>query len=298
MTEPTWDEGGLTEEETGRLLGSRGPSLTWAVPYRIELERLGDAEVFRPVLPMVGPGALPGWPDASEAPSMLEDFVRLADAPAETILAYARRFGLLGIGVAGVPPTFVRRAFLEPEPVAAWRTLARQTRALLNVAARLRQDESGRVEDWQALLPGRSIVLVGDPSQTQWDAAIKAAPAGVHVFSRINEQQVLSWNLEQLIVLSEVHPRPLWDPSAGRLQLGLGGQGLLGALVLQTVIAIAGLDGLGLCSACGEAYVPTRRPVTGTRHYCARCRSNGAPQRDASAALRGRKRLASRPQSM
>ena len=287
MTGPLWDQAELTDAESGRLRGARGPRLTWPVPYRIELDRVRGAEVLRPELPLVGPGALPGWPDSSEAPRMLERFLRLGTAPSETILIYARRFGLLGLGTEGEPPRYRRRGVLEPEPVAVWRAFADQARAMLNVGARLRMGESGRPDDWLALLT-RPVVLLDTPSQAAWDAAVTRAPAGTLVLTRNHEEQLLSELLGRLVALADIRPRPSWRHDDRRLQLPLEGEGLLGALVKQLVSALAHVDGLGMCSACGEAYVPTRRPAAGRRHYCLLCQEAGYPQRDASAAYRGR----------
>lgn len=289
MTQGDWDLGGLTAAETGRLLGDLAPRQTWLVPYRIELETIDGTEVLRPILPMVGPGALPGWPGASQAPAMLDAFVHLATASTDAILTYARRFGLLGLGLDGGLLGLTRRDFMEPEPVAAWRVLAGRTRAILNVAARLRLNESGRVEDWQAMLLGPTVLL-GNPSQAEWDAAVQARYSATNVLTRAHEQMMLGQILEWLLVLAEAHPRPTWHTIESRLQLTYVGNGLLGALMIQTALACARQNGLAICSSCGEAYVPTRRPVERTRRYCSGCRTRGAPQRDASAAYRDRRR--------
>jgi hypothetical protein len=108
---------------------------------------------------------------------MLEDFVALADADEHKYLEYACRWGLLDLCKEHYAPTshnnncepivpsrthvFVTTAkaaeehretlLSEGEPISAWRDYARFARALLNIAARLHQEEIGTDEDWRTL---------------------------------------------------------------------------------------------------------------------------------------------------
>lgn len=327
VAEPLWEDGGLVDEETGRLLGARVSSADWLVPYQIRLHD-DDGEEALWLADTLGQ-------PVSAAPEMLQEFLGLADAPGEAILAYARRWGLLGLRPEPYRPIEWPFAFERPregqaprvrlwsrrtptlwppspygsstvslgyrhsdvggEPVVVWRDLAGQMRALLNVTARLRQDKSGHPQDWHVLASLVRFTLPPEPTEIEQAAAIAAVDAGIPVVllrpdTIADQRAMVTVILASLLRLAEVGPRPWWGPNEARPQLTLGGHGLLAALVLRLVSAIAGLDALAVCSACGQAYLPKRRPAVGKRHYCTACRQAHKPQRAAEAAYRARRR--------
>src|SRR6266404_3151805 len=114
--------------------------------------------------------------DARPGPELLEDFIRLGDEPDAKIVAYAHRWGVLGIATR-IPP--VRSGPIEgpgrdavgsgmlvqylnttwtplppagSEPVVAWRHFANQARALLETAADVWRGASGKPENLAILL--------------------------------------------------------------------------------------------------------------------------------------------------
>jgi hypothetical protein len=60
------------------------------------------------------------------------------------------------------------------------------------------------------------------------------------------------------------------------------GHTLFGAIGLQVAFALTQQNGVLTCSGCGRFYERVRRPPSGRRQYCERCRADGQPQRDAS----------------
>jgi len=221
---------------------------------------------------------------------ILDEFLLLSDAPNETILQYARTWGVLELCRHNLPAChefslnkYLRfpaplvepktwRTELPPdprqcrplgcEPLATWRFLSRQAKALLNVAANLRWDRLGQREDWAQLL--REGVT---PAQSL-DAHRSCA------------RDVL----EDWLSLGRV--KPAIDDLTGRLTWT--GADLFGELVVQMALAAEGVDGQVYCIACGKPYEPKRRVIRRGFNYCPaeKCQR----QADAERALRYRNR--------
>lgn len=66
---------------------------------------------------------------------------------------------------------------------------------------------------------------------------------------------------------------------------------LLRQAMLSLLRARETANGMALCSACGQAYVPRRKPRAQGRHYCGAC-GHAAALRDAKADYRARRRMA------
>jgi hypothetical protein len=237
------------------------------------------------------------WKDATipsqyarPGPGLLERFIELHGAAPPAIRAYARRWGVLGICKHQLPATHNPEPvpFLSGpmtacrplgwregapwEPLTAWRRYAAQMRALLNIGARLREGQRGRLEDWGVLYPRRDA----HPEKRWWGHQVEADRAGV------------AHELREWLHIGQVALEPAWDEPA-RLTLRIGVPGLFGALVAQLALAIARTDGLAVCSACGMTYLPQRRPDPHRRRYCPPCRRGGAPLRDAATDYRRRR---------
>jgi len=99
---------------------------------------------------------------------MLEDFVKLADAPPERILAYAEQWGPLWLCEHGVhwrlhgPDCYPRTDpdagqwwCWDREYLDHWRKLAAEARAVLKIAQALNSGELPDIDDWKAI-PGQS----------------------------------------------------------------------------------------------------------------------------------------------
>jgi hypothetical protein len=162
------------------------------------------------------------------------------------------------------------------EPLYEWRRYARRARGLLNVAAALHVGRVAAVEDWQAALAGWR-----EPGRPKGLSTVPWWKRSVGADGRVVDMVIDLW-----LFLGNVRPRFSWTDSGS--QLALGGDGLVGALALQLMLAISRTDGLAMCSSCGVPYIPFKRPTAARRRYCSKCRKAGVPLRDAQRALRAR----------
>lgn len=258
--------------------------LTWYLPETVQL--VEDGILWNGQGGSVRPRA-----------DMLEAFLRLADATDDRVLAYARRWGVLGICKHELPfglPLHTDE-FCMPqrwqgwdpprgpggwEPIKSWRDFSRQAGALLRLAAQLHRDRKGQAEDVSTVLSTmpQSLkdtypVVFGQPRET-----IEQQRGFVAAFIR-------EW-----LWLGSVRLDFRWYGHGARIEFGGFGlhYGLFGALAVQLILAISRSDGVVFCSGCGEAYLPQRRPKARQRNYCADC---GRPiaLRDAARAYRRRR---------
>ena len=235
---------------------------------------------------------LDGQLQTRPGPGLLDQFVHLADAPAEHILRYAQRWGVLFLceqhrlptshnprplytAVSGqvtwcVPPRGANGTYWEF--LEDWRHFARQARALLSIAVRLYQEHTGAAADWGTVY--ERMAQTGPPGQGDLAA----------------ERFALTLCVNEWLILGDVRPQFSWIDRHNTVpKITFGGGGLFGALAVQLALAISQTDGLVLCSACGAPYVPERRPRSDERHYCVACRDAGRPARDAARDYRGRR---------
>jgi hypothetical protein len=226
---------------------------------------------------------------------LLMEFMRLADARPETILAFARKWGVLEICQHGLPCTHNRRKVItlfgrwcEPlpyadlenfmEPIIYWYFYAKQMRALLKVASQLEQGKTGAAEDWKILLdPGPGIY-------PRNKAALFEPFFGRTVAEDRTAVRVM---VERWATLGDVRPTL---PLDGEQRFVSFDNTLFGMLAIQVMLAIGRTEGLGFCSGCGEHYAPTRRQTkVSQRNYCPACGKRAA-WRDAKAEQRRRKK--------
>jgi hypothetical protein len=213
-------------------------------------------------------------------PTLLNEFMSLADAPPEAILMFAERYGVLGLSMRGLPLFRPGRmtvvgaiasrlartpygAFLtaEGEPIAAWRYFARQARAILDVAATLVDDRPADDGLWRRVL--------GRP-----DWPVDTAPPRIRTSSEILGRLALGDHLEQMLSdvgsdveaqrhslcaivnewleLGAVEPRVFWIPEWDRARIVIPYYGLFGALADQLSRALSSPRSSVRCSYCGS----------------------------------------------
>lgn len=259
-------------------------------------------------------GKLKIHPDAKRSvlitPSsgMLEEFVALADAEDDKYLQYASKWGLLELckehcepvnhnqnceplvpfrlvvfGTTDRPAKEHREMLLSVgEPIFAWRTRARFARALLNIAARLHEDQVGSDEDWETLHFDEAGFL-------GWNHAERRKETN---FSDIAyERSLIADGVNTYwLQVGGVQPRIYWRTSrpTTAFECPKPYGKLFANLAIQLMMAISQLDSLAICSACGQSYMPKRRPKANQRRYCPECKS--VAKRDASADYRKRKK--------
>ncbi len=233
---------------------------------------------------------------------LLSEFMNLADAPVESILAFARKWGVLEICEHMLPCTHnLRRAFtlsgrwctplIYPdgsqnfmEPIPYWYFYARQMRALLNIATRLKQDMPGLVDDWKIIqVPG-----LGRESEVKKISEETFA----RIFGRAVEDDkvFVRMMLDRWLSMGDVRPNLIWDDEQCAVSFD---NTLFGMLAMQLMLEIGSAGGIAFCSGCGQTYSPRlRRPKVNQRNYCQKC-GRRAALRDAQAARRRRKRAES-----
>lgn len=240
---------------------------------------------------------------------MLEEFIALAEADEDRFMKYASSWGLLELckehrmatshnqncepivpfrtvvfGTTDKAAKEHRKKLLsEGEPIVAWRRYAQFARAILNIAARLHQGEIGSDEDWKTL-HGRAGFLGWDYARErrksknfpdlEWEKSLLAS--GVNFWLGCGGvQPKVSWKASRPIVTFEC-------PKAyGKL---------FANLAIQLMMAVSQVDSVAICSACGQSYMPKRRPKNNQRRYCPNCKK--VARRDASADYRRRKSVA------
>jgi len=247
------------------------------------------------------------------SPSMLNEFIRLTDA--ESILRFAKRWGVLALS-GGVCPRPGRDRLREgSEPVAAWQAYSRRAQALLQIAAALKQDKLGDLKDWN-MFASRIPSSGNGKRSMEWLEAkgrdpMYGMPISVFALGDSPEKTVESargfiageighwldaWKLEKTGDVSDLALR--WNKKQGRWDLQIDYHGLLfAAIALQLALVIAGADSLFACSGCGVPYIRQRerkRPKAGWANYCEQCAKDGVAKRRAVESYRGKKAEAAR----
>ncbi len=237
---------------------------------------------------------------------MLEGFVALATADDAKYLSYACNWGLLELCEEHFMPTShnynckpvvpFRTTVLGPtdkaakqhrkvllsegEPIWIWRDYAAFASAILNIAARLHEGEIGRDEDWKT--------LHGDAGFLGWDYAAERRKR--KRFPDIDFERVLiADGVNFWLECGGVRPKVTWKASRPiiTLECPKAYGKLFANLALQLMMAVSQTDSVAICSACGQSYMPKRRPKTSQRRYCPNCKK--VSRRDASADYRRRK---------
>ena len=262
------------------------------------------------------------------ASGMFEGFLRLAKAPASTILRYAKRWGVLRLCEhdfpAQHPPYYwpscpvdihacTHDIFDNTDPKSPSERADFHLCQPRGVYSRGRYD--GRpwepVEAWrmwaqraQATLAMAAELKEGKiPGEGHWRVAfgLEGIPNDL---GRPRPPQRVEEGWRELIYqlnfwLGAAEVRPFLEYQNGQASMSLGsGWGnspLFGALAIQLALAVSGASGYAVCDECRIVYAPSRTPRTGESHFCTTCRaSRKAPQRNASARYRARIKKARR----
>ncbi len=214
---------------------------------------------------------------------LLTEFIALADAPAERILEYARRYGPFGFCKHGDPRHRLRlegcgaltvsrgtrdEAGQLCEAVQWWRNLACHARALLNAAAQLCR---GKLKPVSLIQLNPALIFA---NRLKWRALLR------------NPEPFVVYGLDLWLRFFQVRPRASYNPRRGRFEIRISGSpALAGALALQIMLALTRSAGIAICSSCGKTFPPSRRPNPHRNSYCESCGIKAA-WRDAQARRR------------
>jgi hypothetical protein len=243
------------------------------VPKQVTLER--------GVLIWRAPGGVLRLEEVVPGKGLLAGFVLLSNESDRAILGFAKRWGMLGHRVQGLPTstTFPWRRPLRSgklvtdshvqwpeneyrESVDEWRFLAAQAGAMITITRKLLAGELGAREEWERVFPGNPNFY--DVKPEKLSIAIEHERAGLILM------------LRQWLAVGDA--RPNIGEHAGRLRISLGGARLLGALAIQLLFAITGAKALATCPGCGRRFEPSGSE----RLFCRQCRKKRMAQRFAA----------------
>jgi hypothetical protein len=245
--------------------------------------------------------------------SMLNQFVRLTDS--ESILRFAKSWGVLCLLDDTVPRPGRVHMRQGIEPIAAWQYYSRRAQALLQIAAALKQNKLGDLNDWSTI----GILVPSSGFTKSHEESLKATisrphfgmPFSVFAMGESPEKNVTlargfiagevgkwleCWKNEQPTAVSDFALR--WNDGQGRWDLQIDYHGLLfAAIALQLALVLADADSLYSCSGCGVPYIRSRerkRPKCGWANYCEQCSKEGVAQRRAVESYREKRAQAAR----
>lgn len=225
---------------------------------------------------------------------LLERFCRIADAPDTTrsVVAFARRWGLLGLCEHGLPNAGCPRHHREArsaehearehpawlwwsgrESFLHWKALALAFDSMLRIGLDLNRGRPGQSLDWQLAAIGLSGDL-GEGVLGDWwvegiilpdpDELTRRTPKGLRS-ARDDYQTLMQW----LIGLS--HLRPQFEPRGRNWNIELASPGSAGnlpaILTAQLLLRVGSSSKQTQCWECSRWFVPRRNQ----RKYCDRC---------------------------
>ena len=263
---------GMMDGDGGSKIGRRVQTALVVRPAVISLDQAGEHLLYDTRVPRVG--------DVPK-PDALDSFVALVGAPAETVLAFARRYGVLDTQPLWEPGVYA-------EPLTKWQYWATRARAILAVAAALHQEEPVPEADWQLIAPARAAYWL---DLYQRNATHLPPEKRVQLSQRITLLEVLN----DLLIDERVRPcfPHLWD---GELMLtnltgwfDEGGLSLSGYLAIQLGLACSRAESIATCSGCQVPYLRRWHSPKGRRNYCEACGKRAA-WRDSKRMQRATKR--------
>ena len=234
---------------------------------------------------------------------MLRAFVKLADAPDRAILAFAKKWGPLGICQHKVPAT--HSADCDPagweesgrvggwEPLERWRHYAARARAVVIVSHGLRMGARVSVQDIRpVMLDYATQVMVAGRLESKeecppdlWNTVTSVVNDWLRL-GDVRPRLLLTEEIASFDDARRVRPRIVLTPS---WRFPSPEFCLFGVLGMQLAFAASSERGLAFCSACGSWFEPVRQLRPDENHYCGGC-GRRAMQRAASANYRARLR--------
>ena len=267
---------------------------SWLAPSRVELAPDGESLLWRRMDVERSPGK-----------GLLEDFAELHEKPAEAILHFARKWGVLGLcrehnlppGHGGHlcsfrlgPPVALRgddtttttwwpsdpeapannRFPSYSEPLAIWRRFSKAVESILAIKTHLKDNKLPPVRRWEP---------VYECPWTQYDW-MYPFPTEPHLMDRSLDtaRGLLACTINWWLTFGNVRPSIDWAAGRTTTALRFSVGGLFGALALQLLLIASGSKGWAICYSCQKPYPPRkRRPKAGQRNFCPTCREAGIP---------------------
>jgi hypothetical protein len=193
---------------------------------------------------------------------LLNDFVGLHSGPAERVLTFARRWGVLhgcprhpppNSGLAA-PDSFPSGLFClhkhpkgHAEPIADWQRMSQKFDGILRIAYDLATDQTDQPEaseHWKLFYNAQEVRDVGQTVDS--------------------DRRALLEDLNSALSNAEVRPQIQWKNGNWGIDFHVGS--LYGALVAQTTLVIA-RRGIAICAGCGH-FFPPKQLKPGQDAYC------------------------------
>jgi hypothetical protein len=232
----------------------------------------------------------------------LRSFIQLAHAPDQSILEFAKNYGILGEVIdetdtwqppsdplemtwwlLGIPGKDDYAPAIDPdvacgmirggrEPIRMWRYYAAQLRAILCIAADHSCGEKTSIQDWEALLPRYPPHRL----RSVWEAGVE------------EQRGVLTCLLYGWFRDLEAHPRIRYENGVPRLTFGLGANSKRNpavqyALALQVLAILAHPDGVYRCSVCKSPFLrdhDKNKPRVDRKRFCSEeCRDEAVREK-------------------
>jgi hypothetical protein len=275
------DAAGMTLEDGGLLGAAFLPSARPIVWPRVWLD--GDHLCYG--LDAKHPGA---GPKEGDARGMLDRFWRIEQP--KQVLAFASRYGVLGICEHGLPashnperlagPGTAEREGCRPpraetaelvylDPLQRWLHYARLARSLLDVAAALADGRPGAPSQWEAIFEDH-LGTAAEPAARERVTLLSrpdAVPQG---------RFYLAYLVNEWLAIGRVGMRFRWPMDRDAPELPTLAAGTFGLIGMQLAFAIARAD-LRRCSSCGRRYPRTgRQPTRSRRNFCPDCQGKAA----------------------
>ena len=213
---------------------------------------------------------------------LLSAFMGLATDDGARIGRFARRHGALGLCKHGLPLGHYLRGgktrcydqelsgHVLRERLDSWRRLAAHAASIVKLAASLAEGKPGSRHAWAEF--GSEWVIVG---RAVHGLAITDVREG-----RARLARAVSIWLRQ----AEVVPSIDWD--AKQPSFGLTSQTLIGVIGVALLSTLLRSRALATCAACGQPYVPKRKPQEGRLSFCSLCGKGGRASKRLSARAR------------
>ncbi len=261
----------------------------------------------------------------------LDEFVRLADAPADRVRRYVEHWGPLGLCLAHRLPHALaesRSSTEAPcmpimiggpfrEPIEGYRFFARQARAMIQITHQIRRRSLSGVDQKRPRLPSRRsndpnvqyfpaaahphVKALAVPAK-QWeplrslftsplDGVFEALTRPGSVASVEDEMRAIQHAITTWMVLGQVEVRWAWQVDRADPEISLGCSHLFGGLALALALQTTRMSHLHMCEDCGSPFTPARKKAV--VRWCPACRPTGS-KREQQRRYRARKRAEAR----
>ncbi len=284
MREKTTEAVAMLGDADGRLQRRHLPLNSWRMPRSVRVS--GDGELLEIEW---------GFHFQHREDGLLERFLALANARPSSVEAFVRKYGALGLQDPGAPGSgWFDAGIATTEPLATWRMLARGFGATLAVARSLHHGAPPAIADWLGVVEVDHWIdrRRQPPGWNEEEARADLTEWAHEVVQHEPDSQKiqLAGTVSGWIEYTSTRPRLAWSddvPAAIHLG-GAMGWSVLGALTMQLAALICAAGSVEQCSGCPSMFAPKRRASSGRRRYCAACRTEGVPQRDANRDWRAR----------